>query len=59
LPDGAAVVIPAGVETVQYGAFGLYTNPPVTLTLQNPDTHLETASEYAARTGESWVLEGD
>ncbi len=59
LPEGAAIAIPAGTETVQYGAFGLYTSPPVTLTLQGPDTYMETAAEYAARTGESWVLEND
>lgn len=59
LPEGAAVTIPAGVETVQYGAFGLYTSPAVELTILGTDTRLETAAEYAERTGEDWVLEDD
>lgn len=59
LAEGATVAIPAGVETVQYGAFGLYSGPAVELMLLGTDTHVETAAEYAVRTGEDWVLSNE
>lgn len=59
LIEGTAVTIPAGVETVQYGAFSLYSTPEVELVLLGEGTHVETAAEYAARTGEDWVLDAE
>lgn len=59
LPAGSTVVIPASVEMIQYCAFGLYTSPEIEIVLAGTDTHMETAAEYALRTGEDWVLTGD
>ena len=58
--ESGVIVVPAGVELIQYGAFGLYSPAPDTdIILMSPETHIETAEEYIARTGEdaAWVLE--
>lgn len=53
------IVVPAGVELIQFGAFGLYTPIDAEIIVTSPDTRIETAREYAIRTGETWVLEDD
>ena len=53
------IVVPAGVEVIQYGAFGLYTPIDAEIIVTSPDTRIETAREYAIRTGETWMLEDD
>lgn len=46
------IVIPASVELIEYGAFDLDGQGAKVIVL-SPDTHIETAEEYAARTGEA------
>lgn len=46
------IVVPAGVELLQYGAFGL-DGLGAEVIVMSPATHIETAEEYAARTGEA------
>lgn len=46
------IVVPAGVELIQYGAFGLDALGAEVIVM-SPGTHIETAQEYAARTGEA------
>ena len=46
------IVVPAGVELIQYGAFGL-DGLGAEVIVMSPATHIETAEEYAARTGEA------
>lgn len=64
--DGDEVILPAGVKTVQFGAFGMgyvdadptgktYWHLTVTPT-SKWSTHFETYFEYAARTGDDWDM---
>ena len=53
------IELPAGVEVIQYGAFGLYTPIDAEIIVTSLDTRIETAREYAIRTGETWMLEDD
>ena len=57
--ESGVIVVPAGVELIQYGAFGLYSASDMEIILMSPSTHIETAEEYIARTGEDheWVWE--
>ena len=57
--ESGVIVVPAGVELIQYGAFGLYSAPDMEIVLMSPSTHIETAEEYIVRTGEDpeWVQE--
>lgn len=57
--ESGEIVVPAGVEVIQFGAFGLYTPIDAEIIVTSPDTRIETAREYAIRTGETWVLEDD
>lgn len=64
--DGNEVILPAGVKTVQFGAFGMgYVDADPTghaywhLTVTPTDkwrTRFETYFEYAARTGDDWDM---
>lgn len=47
----APITVPAGVELIEYGAFGL-DGLGAEVIVTSPDTHIETAQEYALRTGE-------
>ena len=47
------IIVPASVELIEYGAFGLYSPTDADVIVMSPDTHIETAQEYAARTGEA------
>ena len=65
--EGGEIILPAGVKTVQFGAFGMhYVDADPTgraywhLTVTPTDkwgTHFETYFEYAARTGDDWDME--
>lgn len=61
------IIIPTGVKTLQYGAFGLdyqagewglYETPDMIIEL-GESTCQETLAEYVARTGEDWLLYWD
>ena len=64
--DGNEVILPAGVKTVQFGAFGMgyvdadptgQTYWHLTITPTNKwNTRFETYFEYAARTGDDWDM---
>ena len=64
--DGNEVILPAGVKTVQFGAFGMgyvdadptgQTYWHLTITPTNKwSTRFETYFEYAARTGDDWDM---
>lgn len=47
----SSVVVPAGVELIEYGAFGLY-GTDLKVIVMSPDTCIETADHYIRRTGE-------
>lgn len=52
--------LPASLEVIQYGAFGLNTASCNDFTaLYPPSARIETIEEYALRTGDTWVLEED
>ena len=53
------IVVPAGVEVVEYGAFGLTSPMDAEIIILGENTRVETAVEYFRRTGEVWVLEDD
>lgn len=57
--ESGVIVVPAGVEVIQFGAFGLYTPVEAEIVITSPDTRIETAGEYTIRTGETWVPEDD
>lgn len=49
--ESGVVVVPAGVEMIEYGAFGLY-GTDLKVIVMSPDTCIETADHYIRRTGE-------
>ncbi|MBR3763716.1 MAG: leucine-rich repeat protein [Clostridia bacterium] len=51
------IVVPAGVEVVEYGAFDMHTPMKAEVVILGENTRIETAEEYFRRTGEVWVLE--
>ena len=45
------VILPAGVEMVEYQAFSGCGGPPIEVIAASESTHFETADEYETRTG--------